>query len=100
MISDLKEIHTRSELLKAKPAIKKKFNDLVDVIIAAHDYQKKHHEQNPSKANQIVSDQLRTELIRIYSTIDEGREIIENCQEEALNRLDAHLKRTNKNSVY
>lgn len=98
MITEFKGIQTRQQLIEAKPKLCKLFDKLVDVMIASHDYRNKHPEAEPSATakSQILSDQLRTELNRVYGSIEGGREIIEKCQEPALHRLDAYTKRSLK----
>lgn len=44
-----------------------------------------------SAEEKAVSDRLREEINRLCR-IDGGQEIIEKCQEEALNKLDAYLQ--------
>jgi hypothetical protein len=96
ILKELKKIHTRTELLESRPKLKRLFNDLVDIIIAAQEYHHKHPESEingPTKDSQIVSDQLRAEMNRIYSTIDGGREIFEKMQENSLHKLGVFEKR-------
>ena len=88
LIEELKTIHTRDQLLTHAPGLKKLFNSLVDVLMSAHKYR----EDSLSDREHILSDSLRQELERVYR-IEGGRDIIEKCQEEALNRLDASVKK-------
>ncbi|HSX03631.1 MAG TPA: hypothetical protein VLG76_02765 [Rhabdochlamydiaceae bacterium] len=97
LAKDLKKIHTREELVKSELLIKKKFDELVELIIDARQYQMKHPdeyvvagEENP------FSDELLFELKRIYGNIEGGREIIERAQKEALIRLDGFEKKLEK----
>ena len=95
LINELSHIHTRNELQAASPKLKRLFNDLVDVMIAANVYAERHHDAESaviSSKQHALSEKLRTELARIYA-IKGGRELIEKCQEEALNRLDAYEKK-------
>lgn len=92
---DLKQIHSREELLASAGKLTRLFDKLVDTIIAAHEYQAKHPEAelaDLSPNQRIVSEQLRIELNRIYR-IEGTRPIMERCQENALHRLDAYEKR-------
>ncbi len=96
LAQELNHIHTREELTAAGPKLTQLFNDLVETIIAAHEYSEKHPsaETPPlSPENHSSSDQLRAELSRLYQ-IDGAREVIEKCQEKALNRLDAYERQT------
>lgn len=91
----LRQIHTREELIKQAPRLKKLFNDLTDIIIASNEFQKKHPKEDRPALNaedRLQSDILREELNRIYR-LEGGREIIEKTQEEALHRLYQHLGR-------
>lgn len=94
LIKELQAIHSYSTLSAAAPKLKRLFNDLVDTMLKAREY----HESHPaaeisdlSPKNHASSEQLRTELNRIYR-LDGGRELIEKCQEGALLRLDAFEK--------
>jgi hypothetical protein len=91
LASDLKKIHTREELLKAVPVLKKRFNSLVDLMIEALEFQQAHPEEAEMDADirgHAASDALRVELERIYA-LEGGRQVIENAEREALLRLDA-----------
>lgn len=71
------------------------FMQLTDTMIESREYREKHLEQEPlalSDKDKELSDQLRAQLNRIYQ-MDEGREIIEKCQLEALNKLDGFEKK-------
>lgn len=99
LIQEFKKIHTRSELIDAKPKLQNLFNDLVGIMIAAQDFRTKHPEAEApqiSKQGQIYSDQLRAEMNRVYSSIEGSREIVEKYQEPALHRLDAYAKRASR----
>lgn len=98
LIKELAAIRSRDELLQASPVLKKQFERLVDVMIAARDYYEKHPKIDLlelAKTNHELSDQLRSELNRLY-VLEGGREIIEKCQEAALHRLDAFEQRLAK----
>lgn len=98
LVKELSVIRTRSELLKAVPRLQKLFNNLIDVMIAAREFQEKSSKFDPIEwtyHNHELSDQLRIELNRVYA-LEGTREIIEKCQEQALHRLDAFEKRLAK----
>ena len=91
--SELKQIHTRDELAKAVPKLRKEFNELVAVIIAARTF----HDQSEKPLDPEISDvsasqQLLAELKRVYK-IEAGRQLIEQAQQEALLKLDAYEQR-------
>ena len=93
--TELSHIHTREDLVTSSSKLKRQFDELVDTIIAAREYQQKHSDidmQDISRSNHLASDALREELNRVYR-IEGCRQIIEKCQENALNRLDAFEKR-------
>ena len=71
------------------------FNSLVGIIIAAEKFKKEHPDAVIAylKKDQSPSDQLRVELNRVLH-MEGGREIIEQVQEEALNRLDLLLRQS------
>lgn len=94
LVEELKKIHTREQLLTSVPKLKKLFASLGNVMIAAEEYRAKHRHAfvQTTKREHALSDALRNELTRIYH-IEGSRDIIEKCQEETLNRLDAVLKK-------
>lgn len=95
---ELRTVQTRDDLLKSEVNLKKKFDDLVELIMQAKVHQMKHHDecsfaqedQNP------FSEELLYELKRIYAQIEGGREIVERAQKEALFRLDGFIKKMEK----
>jgi hypothetical protein len=98
LIEELQSIHARDDLVDAAPRLQKLFNELVDVMIASREFKEKHPHLDAlplSKKDHELSDQLRGELNRILH-LEGGREVIEKCQEQALERLDAFEKRVNK----
>ncbi len=97
LAKELANIHTREDLLKNELVIKKKFDELVELIIEARQYQIKHPEDYLAVAEENpFSEELLFELKRIYSQIESGREIMERAQKEALIRLDGFEKKLTK----
>lgn len=95
LTQELRSIHSRDELILHFPRLKKHFDELVNVMISAREFQEKYPksiEVPLEKGNHDISDRLRVELNRIYQ-IEGGRELVEKAQEQALNRLDAFEKR-------
>ncbi|MBA3957852.1 MAG: hypothetical protein H0X51_05615 [Parachlamydiaceae bacterium] len=87
MTKELKTIHHREDAVVAAPKLKHLFNDLVDVMLAAREQQKKSNSSDESRKHEFsFSDQLRAEMNRVYA-IEGVREVIEKSQEEALHRL-------------
>lgn len=67
---------------------------LTDTMIAAREHHENDSYAEPlpfSAKDKELSERFRAELNRIYE-MDGGREVIEKCQEEALNKLDAFEK--------
>lgn len=95
LIEELEVIRSREELIVAAPRLKQLFDQLVDTMIAAKEFREKHPSaETPllTDRNRSLSELLKTELNRIYK-LDGGREIIEKCQLDALNRLDGYTKK-------
>ena len=86
LIKEFRKIQTREQLVASTTRLKKHFDKLVDLIIRARD--SNDESLDLTKKDHLLSDQLRTEMFRIYQ-IEGGRAIVEKCQEEALHRLDA-----------
>ena len=84
---DLQAVRNREELAQAAPKLKKRFNSLVDLMIAARTYSRQHPEECalPPSAS---SEELLAELKRVYA-FEGGKEIVEKAEREALIRLDA-----------
>lgn len=98
IIQDLKSVHTRQELQALSPKLEKRFNKLVDTMIAAQEFRRLHPDADAtpfSTQDQLLSDQLRHEMERIYA-IEGGQEIVEKSQEGALDRLNTYEKRLSK----
>lgn len=98
LIENLKSIHSRQELLKAQPILKKQFSEIAALLIEAQEFYSQHPdaEQLPlSQQDQLLNAELRKELERLYG-IEEGREMIEKSQEEALDLLNTYDKRFSK----
>jgi hypothetical protein len=99
LTKELALIHTRHELLASQIHLTALFNELVDVIIAAQEFRYTHPDSEPLAYHDIVlSEQLRNELNRIYG-LEEGRKIIERCQEDALDRLNTYERKIGKRSA-
>jgi len=92
LVEDLQNIHTKEELVRAEPLLKKRFNTLVSLMIAAREYQKQHPDEELIEEEGVASQALLIELKRIYA-LEGGRDIVERAQREPLIRFDAYEKR-------
>jgi 3-methyladenine DNA glycosylase Tag len=90
LIQDLKKIHSRDELVNAVPQLKKHFNRLADIMIAAEEWRRKHDEEIPALTaeDHAISDALRAEMSRVCS-IEGARELMVSCQEESYKKLES-----------
>lgn len=94
LATEFGHIHTREELIASSIRIKKLFQQLVDTLIAAQEFRKKHLDMEFPEISPAQLDTnllLRSQMNRIYQ-IEGARELVEKYQEEALNRLGAHNK--------
>ena len=80
LADELRSIETREELQRAVPRLKKRFNQIAELLIKARSLPKEGAE--PSFA----SEELFIELARLYE-MPGGRELIESSQREAIARL-------------
>lgn len=88
LLSDLQKIQNTEELIKNQPLLKKRFSDLVDLMIAAREFQEEHQEEiEPAVFDERFNELIVIELSRIYQ-MERGRELIEKAQREPMNRLD------------
>ncbi len=86
---ELSRIQSRQDLITEGPKIKKKFNEMVDLIIAAREF----YESRPSEEmvplteeDREASDQLQVEIERI-GRIQGAESLLAKYREEALDRL-------------
>lgn len=92
---ELRKINSREDLTKAVPLLKKKFNELIDLMIQARQFQEMHNDNDLPATDQLASEMLCEELKRIYR-LEGGREVIEKVQREPLIRFDAFEKKLAK----
>lgn len=90
LVEELQQVETREDLLKSESKLRHLFDELVEVILTARQYQEKHLDEAPALSNS-YDERLLEEMMRIYH-IEGGREIIERAQREALIRLDGKIK--------
>ncbi|MES2344666.1 MAG: hypothetical protein V4494_01840 [Chlamydiota bacterium] len=90
LVKEFQQVHSREELVKVMPHLKKEFENLVDLVVEARVYQANHPEDG-SLYEGLQSEALRAELQRIYA-LEGGRVLIEEAQHEALLRLDVFEK--------
>lgn len=86
--SDLNKVESLVDLKVRAPRIKKKFTELTELMIRIKKTQLTYPAdwvQQP--LNTYLSDQLKTEFIRIYQ-IDGCQKLMEDLQRESLHRLD------------
>lgn len=92
LIEILQVVESREQLLAQEKILQKKFASLVDLMVEARLWQEEHPDaeewENSEMFNQ-ASHLLRQELLRIYE-LEEGREIVERSEQEALVKLDAY----------
>lgn len=91
IVKELVDVQTKDALVAKIPRLKKKFNELAEVIIEAAEFEEKHPSLNASEVSNyvyLVNNRLKEELERLYA-IDGARQIIEKSQSEALHRLAA-----------
>lgn len=86
LIEELKQMETKEDLLASQYRIKVKFDQISSLMLEAA---LQPEEQNPSSEGFIsmYSEELFQEISRIYQ-IDEGREIMEKLQVDALDQLE------------
>lgn len=97
LLKDLREIETREDLSLMEPILKKDFERIVDLMIAARTFQQKNPEMELvfQNINTTLNLSLKEELKRVYE-IEGGRECVERSQREAMLKLDAKEKMIEK----
>jgi hypothetical protein len=92
LTQELQKIENREQLVQAESRLKQHFENLVDLMISAKEFQRDHLDdvsQDSVYEESVIETALQEQLRRIYD-IEGGREIIERSQQEALVRLDAY----------
>lgn len=99
--AELRKIETREDLSFAEPRLKRRFEDLVTIMIEAREFQIKHAEELLGAQlleDDVEGELLKEELQRVYQ-IEGGKESIERAQRESMLRLDAYEKNKAKLKV-
>ncbi|MGL5627055.1 MAG: hypothetical protein ACRDDW_06050 [Candidatus Rhabdochlamydia sp.] len=86
ILTTLRSIQDRQQLLQALPLLKQHFEDLADLIIAARKFQQTSLETKDFYPS-FYSMALKEELKRLYQ-MEGGREMVEKAQKQAFLRLD------------
>lgn len=90
LIEEITPVKTAAELIKKQKKIKRLYTTLSDLAIAARKWQEKHPDALSCEGHNLdetLSEQLKKELERLY-VIKGAREIMEEAQKEAIERLD------------
>jgi hypothetical protein len=90
---DLQKIESREDLVKELPKIKKYYEEIVELMIAANEFKKAHLGEaiEPwSTPDELASEALMAELTRVYR-LEGARELLDSVQKEPYFRLDAAL---------
>lgn len=96
LIEQVRHIETIEELIQRDACLTALYNELVDLIIEAKTYQRKHHKTwEPDEESSLISDELQFELMRLYK-IPGAKQLMEKYQLPALIRLDAFEKKEQK----
>jgi len=94
LTTQLRNIQSRQDLVRAAPQLKAGFNRMVDLMIAAREYYESHHGAGIpelTEEDQEYSQELRLEIDRIMR-IEGADKLMAKYQEEAHHRL--HLFQT------
>lgn len=81
LAQELSQIETKEELQKAVPRLRKRFDEMAELLLQLRAFPAQ--ESEPS----LASEQLFAELARLYE-MPGGRELIETAQSEAVARLE------------
>ncbi len=80
LTAELRAIQNREDLQKSVPRLKKRFNEMADLLLEAQAFPKKETEMSE------VGEELFLELARLYEWPG-GRELIESAQNEAVRKI-------------
>lgn len=88
LCKDLQKVESASDLKTEGPKIKKRFAELTRLMILAKKRQLSHPDEwMLEQPSTYLSDELKTEFIRIYQ-LDGCQKLMEDLQRESLHRLD------------
>lgn len=103
LLKELRSIQSREDLTKISPALKKRFEKMVDLMILAKSFQQKKQIAGNDIYflidNQVLNESLLEELKRVYK-LEGGRECVEKAEREAMLRLDAKQKLLDKQKAF
>jgi hypothetical protein len=92
----LQKVETREDLVEMLPEIKKRYEEIVDLMIDLNTFKERHLGEAVDAwyvSDQLASETLMIEMQRIYR-LEGGRELMEGAQKESLFRLDGVLRKT------
>jgi len=102
LIKELSVIRSKEELLSRSGQVEKLFNLLSETMVKARECEENTQSKlSPfEKDDQVICDELRTELLRLYR-IPGIKKIIEKLQHDALGKLDQYerLRSKRKNAL-
>lgn len=83
ILHDLKEVHTKQDLLARTSHLKKNYKKMAKLIALFDEYLQSHEMPSQQKEPSSTSQQLCHELLRIYE-IPGAKEVLQRIQQEAL----------------
>ncbi len=98
LVEELQTVQSRKDLLSKNKRVKRLFTQLATLSIEARQFCDSHPELQKPATDEPIAAELKAEILRLYA-IDGVREIVEEAQEEGLDRLDefeAALKKSRK----
>ena len=94
LLNDLVKVQSLKDLKSEGPKLKKEYNQLVEIMIAAKKFQNRHlGDEVPGHIGLEVSEALKKEFIRIYQ-LEGCLEVMEALQRESLHKLDLYHQRS------
>lgn len=100
LCEDLEKVHSKEDLEKMLPFVKKKMKKLTSCMIETAEYLEKHKDlQTEGESSSIYSDHLQYELVRICE-IEGAKLAIENIQADMLDKLDMYLRKAQKRKIF
>jgi hypothetical protein len=93
LCQDLHEIQTLDQLIHKAPALKKYMRRLTELMIEADQDHRKHPEAPYKEVSPLTSDMLRYEILRLCEDVEGSRSVLEEIQEEMLDKLDLYERK-------
>lgn len=93
LCKDLQEVKTLDQLVQKAPKLKKNMRKLTELMIEADQDYRKHPEEPCKDVSPLTSDMLQYEILRLCEDVEGAQSVLEEIQEEMLDKLDLYERK-------